>query len=132
MLITGRTTIAAGKRSENVVAGSSFEFVEQASLIQMAGIVTVPDYYDIQMLFNLGGVNFSEPSFAMIFPLMVTQVGTVAEGLGLQLNSDGIPNNLYHNYIYAGASPSDRIFMEFINQGTSAAAVNWLIRIDPV
>jgi len=119
MIITGTTQVAAASQSNNVLEGSSFEFVLEDSVIQAAMILQEDSRYDVQCLFQIGGVTVMQPPFGLIFPSLAAE--------------SKIPNNMYHNMIYIGAAAGERLFCSFQNGNTSTAAnINWQVRIDTV
>jgi len=122
--ITARTSVPANSQTNNVVEGSSFEFLEVNSVIRLNMVVTDNGNYDIQCLFQIGGTTILQPPYALVFPINLFN--------NYPGSDPTIPNEVYHSYITRGASAGERLFMSFTNGGGTARNVNWVIRIDAV
>jgi len=123
-LITKRTAVTASTQSENVVEGSSFEFLINDSIVRLNMVVARPlNYHEVQSLFQIGGQTLIQPPFGLVFPVEDSDEGGT---------DPSIPNDLYHVYIQRAAAAGERLFLSFLNEGAATAQINWMIRIDGV
>ena len=67
-IITLRTEMAASQQTNNILEGSSFEFLEETSIVRFLAVVETLANYDVQCLFQIGGVTLIQPPFGLIFP----------------------------------------------------------------
>lgn len=117
-LISGRTQLAANEQTNNVLEGSSFEFIEGDSVVRLNLVNLTQDNENVQCLFQVGGITLIQPPFGLVHPLR-----TNAE-------DPAIPNDVYHAYIMRGAPAGSRLFMSFQNTAAGTPAIAWMLRID--
>lgn len=117
-VITAQTTIAANKQSNNVLEGSSYEFLEMDSIVRLNMVVQNINYPYVQCLFQIGGITLMQPPFGLVFPISSF------------IENAAIPNDIYHPYVTRGAPAGSRLFLSFTNTFTTAAVVNWIVRVD--
>lgn len=115
--ISRQTDLAVNTQGNNVLEGSSFEFLEYDAIVRLNMVVKNPEYYGVQCLFQIGGISLVQPPFGLVYPVAT-----------LNMNSS-TPNDIYHPYITRAAAAGSRLFLAFSNKAT-AATVNWIVRID--
>lgn len=117
-VITARTEVEANKQSNNVLEGSSYEFLEIDSIVRLNMVVATAANYKMQCLFQIGGITLMQPPFGLVFPLATF------------VNDANIPNDIYHPYVTRGAPAGSRLFLSFTNTGTTDMYVHWIVRVD--
>jgi len=110
-LISLATSVAANASSGNVLSGSPFEFVSQASIVSLA--VTQPGAgAAITMDFQIGGESLAQQANAP--------------------NKATFPSFRDDTVVKAGAAPGERLFLNYNNTTGAAIAVSTLVEIQPL
>jgi len=117
-VITAQTILAGNKQSNNVLEGSSYEFLEMDSIVRLNMVVITANHNGIQCLFQIGGITLMQPPFGLVFPIAT------------YIDDAGIPNDIYHPYVTRGAPAGSRLFLSFTNTSATTAYLNWVVRID--
>jgi len=110
--ISGRVAAAANAVTENVLAGSPFEFVAAPSVINMAATQAGAAPDDVTATFQIGGE-------------AIIQGGNVSDRAAFPTFRDDL-------FARAGASPGERLFLTFNNTTAGALNVDFLIEITPL
>ena len=119
--ISRHTDVPANTITENVIAGSSFEYLESNSIVTLTALVITPQgYMDLQGLWQLGGTTLMQPPFAEIYSVIDNRDDT------------SFPNDIHHRLSRAFAPAGARLFLSLQNESTQAATVRWQVRIEGV
>lgn len=110
--ISGTISVAANSVSANVLAGSSFEFISQPSIVKLANTQAGAAPTDITAVFQIGGES-------------LVQGGDVSDRAAFPTFRDDI-------FVEAGGQPGERLFLTYTNTTAGALLVAFLIDIMPI
>lgn len=125
-IITGRTALSANQQTNNILEGSSFEFLEADSIIRLLMVNESPGNDDVQAFFSIGGVILIQPPFGLVY----APGALLADNKGAIYTDPLIPNDVAHPYIVRTAPAGARLFLSLNNTGGGTPAVRWTVRID--
>lgn len=111
-LISASVSIAANSSSGNVLSGSPYEFVAQASIVTLALTQLGAAAGDITMDFQVGG-----------------------ESLASQANTPfkaGMPTFRDDVLVRAGAAAGERLFLNLNNTTAGALIAQWAVEVQPL
>jgi len=111
-LISLSTSVAANSSSGNVLAGSPFEFVAQASIIALAITQAGAAASDITADFQIGGESIT------------SQANTPFKA--------PMPTFLDDTVVRAGASPGERLFLNLNNTTAGALVAQIAVEVSPL
>lgn len=110
--ISGSISVAANATSANVLAGSTFEFISQPSIVKVALTQAGAAASDITTVFQIGGES-------------LVQGGNVS-------NRSAFPTFRDDLFVEAGGQPGERLFLTFANTTVGALVVQFLLDIMPI
>ena len=103
------TSVAGNARSGNVLAGQLFEFVQGFSAIQLLAVAAADG---IDADFTVGGTQ-------------IVSAGRVSDANRFPVAPDDLLSEI-------GASPNERLFLDYLNTTGGAIIVRTKVNIDPL
>lgn len=110
--ISGSISVAANAVSANVLAGSTFEFISQPSIVKLANTQAGAAASDITGTFQIGGES-------------LLQGGNISD-------RDAFPTFRDDLFVEAGGQPGERLFLTYQNTTAGALVVQFLLDIMPI
>jgi len=110
--ISGSISVAANSTSANVLAGSTFEFISQPSIVKLANTQAGAAASDITGVFQIGGES-------------LLQAGEVSDRSAFPTFRDDL-------FVEAGGQPGERLFLTYTNTTAGALIVSFLLDIMPI
>jgi len=109
--ISGRISVAANATSANVLAGSTFEFISQPSIVKLAN-TQAGARGAISATFQIGGES-------------LLQAGLVSD-------RSAFPSFREDLFVEAGGQAGERLFLTYLNTTGAAVIVDFLLDIMPI